>query len=336
MINIALDIMGGDAAPDINFDGAKEALGKLKNLRLYLVGPGKLISEKIYSWDEDKKNRIQIVNAPLVISAAEHPVQALLKKKDSSIATGARLVKSRKALAFVSAGSSGALLAAGQLIVGRIRGVERTPLAAMIPSLKGFSLFLDCGASVDAKPMWLKQYAQMGTIYMQKVFDRKDPIVKLINLGMEEDKGNELTKRAHQLLKATKGINYQGFIEARDVMKGDADIIVADAFTGNAIIKTIEGTTDVFMTVLKEVLGQDLSTKIGALLILNPIKNRMKAFEASEAGGAVLLGLDGCIVKCHGNAKAQDISIALEKTFLYLKEDVTNSIKNAINTQDID
>lgn len=329
MFNVALDVMGGDHAPDINIDGAYDALGKIQDLNIILLGPEKLIKEKISSWDNKRSSHIEIIDAPLVITNEESPVQALLKKKNSSIAVGANMLRSGEAQAFLSAGSSGALLAAGQLIVGRIKGVERTPLTAMIPTLKGFSLFLDCGANVDAKPLWLCQFARMGTIYMEKVQNRPKPIVKLINLGVEEDKGNELTKETHALLKETKDINYQGFMEARDVMSGEADIIITDAFTGNAIIKTIEGTTRVFMKVLKDELKSSPLTSFGGLLIMNPLKKKMKSFDASECGGAVLLGLNGLIVKCHGNSSREDIRIALEKIVVYLNKDVNKDLREA-------
>lgn len=331
MVNIALDIMGGDDCPVCNIEGAYDALIADKDIRLLLVGPAELIRDKTAEWSNELKDRIEIVEADEVITTEESPVSAVRKKKNSSITVGTHLVKDKRAEAFVSAGSSGAVLAAGQLIVGRLPGVHRPPLASMIPTAKGFSLFLDLGANVDAKPEWLCQFARMGSIYMEKVQRVSNPSVRLVNLGVEEEKGNALTKEAHAMLSETEGVNYQGFIESRDVIMGDADVIVADAFTGNAILKTMEGTLGFVMSVLKSVLKSSLLTKLAALMIMKPLKAKMKEFSASEQGGAMLLGLNGLVVKCHGNASRKDIKNAILKSAGFVREDVCGTIRDAFD-----
>ncbi|MDO4960745.1 MAG: phosphate acyltransferase PlsX [Eubacteriales bacterium] len=329
MITIALDVMGGDYCPDSNIEGALDALKEDKELKLLLVGPSDLISEKISDWDPELKERAEILNATEVISPEESPVFAVRKKKDSTLVVGSRAVKEGRAEALVSAGSTGAVLGSGQLVVGRLPGVLRPPLASLIPTKKGFKLFLDMGANVDAKPEWLLQFAMMGTIYMQQVCHLEAPQVKLVNLGTEEEKGNALTKGANELLKAAEGINYQGYIESRDVIMGEADVIVADAFTGNAILKTMEGTVDFVMGSVKEVLKSSLKTKLAAMLIMKPLKAKLKEYSASEQGGAMLLGLNGLVMKCHGNASGKDIRVALIKSAQFARENVCGVMREA-------
>ena len=329
MTTVALDVMGGDNCPAINIDGAYDALNNIKNLKIKLVGPKNRIADAVKEWGTELRERIEIVDAPVVITPEETPTKAI-KKKDSSIVTGIELVKNHEADAFISAGSTGAILAAGTLIIGRLPGVYRAPLATMIPTQKGFSLFLDCGANIDAKPEWLVQFARMGSIYMSKVFDKPNAVVKLVNLGTEEEKGNQLTKAVNKSLSELKDINYQGYIESRDVPYGKSDIMVADAFTGNAIIKTFEGTAGVLLTEIKEVFKSSAFTKLAALMIMKPLKKRLKAFDAAKCGGAVLLGLKGVVIKCHGNANRLEISTAIEKACKYVEADVSSLIESAL------
>ncbi len=329
MINIALDIMGGDDCPDCNIEGAFDALNTDKDIRLLLAGPESLIREKTADWSEELKKRIEILPADEFISTEEAPVQAVRTKKNSSLVVGAAAVREQKADAFISAGSSGAVLAAGQLVVGRLKGVKRPPLASQIPTEKGFKLFLDLGANVDAKAEWLVQFARMGSIYMKTVQHIASPRVKLVNLGVEAEKGNALTKEAHALFEQAEDLNYEGFIESRDVIFGDADVIVADAFTGNAIIKTMEGTLSFVMKILKGVLKSSALTKLAALIIMKPLKLKLKEFSASEQGGAMLLGLNGLVMKCHGNASRKDICNAILKSASFVREDVCGIISKA-------
>ena len=328
-VMIALDMMGGDNRPDCNLEGALDALKKDPEICVSMVGPEDIIASRIAEWNEGIRSRIRIVHAPEVITPEEAPVMAVRRKKDSSLSVGARMIRDGEAAAFISAGSTGAVLAAGQLIAGRLPGVLRPPLATMVPTKKGPRLFLDLGANVDAKPEWLCQFAQMGSLYMEKVQNYERPVVKLVNLGTEEEKGNALVKAVHPMLKEMESINYQGFIESRDVIMGEADVIVADAFTGNAILKTIEGTVEFTLSVLKEVFRSSLMTKLAAALVMKPLKRRMKAFSSSEHGGAMLLGLNGLVMKCHGNATRGDICNSILKCAEYARKNVGSVIREA-------
>ena len=336
MITVALDVMGGDNCPDSNIDGAKLALEKSKELKVKLCGPKDLILEKLAAWKDAPENlraRIEIIDAPEVISLDEAPVAAIQKKKESSIVKGIMAVKNGEADAFVSAGSSGAILAGGQLKLGRIKGAVRTPLAALIPTEKGACLLLDCGANVDARPEWLCQFARMGSLYMEHVCGIQSPTVKLVNIGLEDEKGNALVKATKPLMEALKDINYQGYIESREIPHGGADVVVTDAFTGNAMLKLYEGTGSTLIHAVKSALMTDLRTKLGALLIMPALKATLKRFDASEYGGAPLLGLKGLVVKCHGNAKAKEISTALLQCERFVNAGMGDRVSEAL-TQD--
>ena len=330
MIKIALDMMGGDNCPDCNLEGALDALSSATGFEIIMVGPEEMLRQKTADWAEELKARVSFANATEVITTNEHPVSAIRRKKDSTLVRGAEMVRNNEADAFISAGSSGAILAAGQLRVGRLPGVERAPLAAFVPTKKGFCFFMDCGANVDAKPEWLCQFARMGTIYMKQVMHYEDPVVKLVNLGVEEEKGSALTKAAHPMLLQMNGIHYGGFVESRDVVYGDADIVVTDAFTGNAIIKTLEGTAGVLMGMIKDVLKSSFVTKLAAAVIAGPLKAKLKSFDATEHGGAVLLGLRGPVIKCHGNASRKEIRNAILQAKDYVESGVGDMIASAI------
>lgn len=256
---------------------------------------------------------------------------AIRKKKDSSIVVGLNMVKKQEADAFVSSGSTGAILVGGQVLVGRSKGVERPPLAPLIPTEKGVSLLIDCGANVDARPSHLVQFAKMGAIYMENVVGIKNPRVAIVNNGAEEEKGNALVKETFPLLKECEGINFIGSIEARDIPAGYADVVVCEAFVGNVILKLYEGLGATLLKMIKAGLMSTPRSKVGAVLIKPALKETMKAFDASEYGGAPLLGLKGLVVKTHGSAKAVEIKHAIFQCVQFKQEKINEKIAERIN-----
>lgn len=328
---VVLDAMGGDNAPKEMVKGAVEAVSKEAGLKVILVGREEEITSELSSYNY-KKEQIEVVNATEVIETAEPPVNAIRRKKDSSIVVGMKMVKKGEADAFVSAGSSGAILVGGQTIVGRLKGVERPPLAPLIPTEKGVSLLIDCGANVDARPSHLVQFAKMGSIYMEHIVGIKNPKVAIVNIGAEEEKGNALVKETFPLLKETKGINFTGSIEAREIPHGQADVIVCEAFTGNVILKLTEGLASTLVGKIKEGMMSTLRSKIGALLVKPALKATLKEFDASEYGGAPLLGLNGLVVKAHGSAKAKEVSNTLIQCVTFKDQKINEKIKECIQT----
>ncbi len=329
MIKIAVDAMGGDYAPSEMVKGAVEALKKKEQVSVILVGQEDKVKKELdnYSYPED---RLSIVHASEVIETEEPPVNAIRKKKDSSIVVGMNLVKRQEADAFVSAGSSGAILVGGQVIVGRIKGVERPPLAPLIPTERGVSLLIDCGANVDARPSHLVQFARMGSIYMEHVIGIKHPRVAIINIGAEEEKGNALVKETFPLLKACNDINFIGSIEAREIPHGGADVIVSEAFVGNVILKLYEGVGATMLSMVKKGMMSSLRSKIGALLVKPALKETMKAFDASQYGGAPLLGLKGLVVKTHGNSRANEVCNSIIQCVTFKEQQINEKIKESL------
>ncbi len=303
---VALDVMGGDNAPLEIIKGAVDALKSNENISLIFTGTEEAIEGSLSKLD-CPTDRIEKVFCSEVIENAEPPVMAVRRKTDSSIVKGLHLVKDGSADAFVSAGSSGAVLVGGQLLVGRIRGVERPPLAPLIPTMKGVALLIDCGANVDARPSHLAQFAKMGSIYMEHVIGVKSPKVGILNIGAEEDKGNALVKETFPLLKKINDINFTGSVEARDILNGDTDVIVCEAFAGNICLKVLEGTAKTLLKEIKSSMMSSLKGKIGGALVAPGLKESLKRFDASEYGGAPLLGLKGLVIKAHGNSNAKEI-----------------------------
>lgn len=330
---IVLDAMGGDYAPAEPVKGAVDAVNARSDIQVLLVGQEDVVREELakYTYPGDQ---IQVVHAEEVIETAEPPVNAIRRKKQSSIVIGMNMVKQKEADAFVSAGSSGAILVGGQVIVGRIKGIERPPLAPLIPTEKGVSLLIDCGANVDARASHLVQFAKMGSIYMENVVGVKNPRVGIVNIGAEEEKGNALVKETFPLLKECKDINFIGSVEARDIPAGVCDVIVCEAFVGNVILKLYEGVGATLISKVKAGMMQNLRSKIGALLVKPALKATLKSFDASQYGGAPLLGLKGLVVKTHGSSKAVEITNSIIQCVQFKQQNINEKIKEHISVKE--
>lgn len=333
MVNVAVDAMGGDNAPSEIVKGAVEAINADKRVKVFLVGKEPAIKEELKQYTYDV-NQLEIVHTSEVIETGEPPVMAIRKKKDSSIVKSMYMVKEGQCDALVSAGSTGAVLVGGQVIVSRIRGIERPPLAPIIPTTKGVALLLDCGANVDAKPSHLVQFAKMGSIYMESIIGIKNPRVGLLNIGAEEEKGNALTKETYGLLKECEGINFVGNIESRDVIFGAADVIVCEAFAGNMVLKTMEGVSAALVAKIKDGMMSSLRSKIGALLVKPALKKTLKGFSTEEYGGAPLLGLNGLVVKTHGSSKANEIKNSILQCIAFKEQNINQKIKDQLVLDD--
>ena len=296
---VVLDAMGGDNAPAAMIDGAIDAISKEKNVKVILVGIEDVIRKGLEGKTYNPE-QIEIVNATEVIET----------------------------------GSSGAILVGGQVIVGRIKGVDRAPLAPLIPTEKGVSLLIDCGANVDARPAHLLQFAKMGSIYMENVLGIKDPKVGIVNIGAEEEKGNALVKDTFPQLKELPGINFIGSVEAREIPHGQADVIVCEAFVGNVILKLYEGLGAVLVDKIKGGMMSTLRSKIGALLVKPALKTTLKTFDATEYGGAPLLGLNGLVVKTHGSAKAKEVTNTIIQCVTFKQQNISEKIKASIQAEE--
>lgn len=326
---VALDAMGGDYAPVETVKGAVEAVQEHPEIKVILVGKEEEIQNELKNHTYSQDN-IEIVNATEIIDMGEVPTKAIREKKDSSLVVAMNLVRKDKADALVSAGSTGAILVGGQLVVGRIKGIKRPALAPFLPSKKGFSLLIDCGANVDARPEHLVQFAQMGSVYFENVMGKKNPTVGIVNIGTEEEKGNQLVKETYPLLKECDDINFIGSVEAREIARGGCDILVCEAFVGNVILKFFEGVALTFLGCIKEGLLSSLRTKIGAVLIKPALKGLLKTFDVSSQGGAPLLGLKGLVVKAHGNSKSSEIKTAITQCIAFKENSINDKIAKMV------
>lgn len=330
---VALDAMGGDNAPLEIIKGAIEAVNLDDTIKVFLVGKEDVINN-ILSTMEYNKEQIEVVNATEEITCDEAPVMAVRNKKNSSIVVAMKLVKDGKADAFLSAGSTGAVLVGGQLIIGRIKGVKRPPLAPLIPTQKGVSLLIDCGANVDVRADHLVQFAKMGSTYMEGIMGIKNPKVAIVNIGVEEEKGNMLVKETYPLLKNCSDINFVGSIESRDIPKGDVDVIVCEAFVGNVILKLYEGVASTLLSAVKKGMMSTFKSKIGALLCKGAIKDTLKDFDADKYGGAPMLGLNGLVVKTHGSSKSVDVKNSIIQCKTFKEQNINEKIKEKISQND--
>ena len=330
LVRVAVDAMGGDNAPFVTVKGAVDALKESDALKVFLVGKKDIVEKELSAYTYDK-DRLEVVDATEVIEMAEPPVMAIRKKKDSSIVKAMYMVNHGEADAYVSAGSTGATLVGGQVIVGRLKGVDRAPLAPLIPTEKGNSLLIDCGANVDARSNHLVQFAKMGTVYMENIMGIKNPTVAIVNIGAEEEKGNALVKETFPLLKNCPDSNFIGSIEARDIPVGGADIIVCEAFTGNVILKMYEGVATSMMHIIKKGLMGSLKTKIGALLIKNDLKKSLADYSMDKYGGAPMLGLKGLVVKTHGSANDIEVKNSILQCVTFTKQHISEKISAKIS-----
>lgn len=328
-MNIMIDGMGGDHAPEEIVKGAVQAAKEISGT-VSIIGQEDRINEclQALNWNGDN---IEVVNATEVISNNESPAMAVRKKKDSSISKGMRMLKEGEVDAFISGGSTGALLSAGLLILGRIRGIKRPAIAAFFPKIgmNDTSLILDCGANAEPRPEYLLQYGIMGSIFVEKVKGIENPEVMLLNVGAEEEKGDPLHKESFELLR-NADINFKGNCEGRDVPFGCCDVVVTDGFSGNVFLKSSEGVALAVMKRIKQKMTEGLVAKAGALLSYNKLKEIKKEFDYSEEGGAPILGLKGPVLKIHGSSKANAVYNAILKAVPYVEQDVTALIENAI------
>lgn len=330
-MKIAVDGMGGDNAPCAVVEGVINALKDYTGIKYYITGPKEAILNELKKYQYDSA-LIDVIDAKEVISPNEHPVMALKKKKDSSISKALKLVKDNECDAVISGGSTGAFLAGCTLIVGRIKGVERPALAPIMPGKNGSFMIVDAGANVDCKPSYLIQFAKMGKIYYEGVLGVKNPSVGLVNIGSEEEKGNELTKNTYKLLKEEKNLNFIGNIEPRETSSGDVNVLVCDGFVGNTLLKMYEGVAKTLLTMIKEeILSSGLFSKFGALLLTSVFKSLKKKFDYKEYGGAPFLGVEGICIKAHGSSDSKAFKNAIKQAKSFYDNDVLNKIKQELH-----
>ncbi|QCJ42023.1 phosphate acyltransferase PlsX [Bacillus sp. S3] len=323
-MKLAIDAMGGDNAPKEIVSGAMKAVQAFSDIHITLVGDEHKIKETLTSHE-----RISILHTTEVILGTDEPVRAVRRKKSASMVLAAQQVADGTADACISAGNTGALMAAGLFVIGRIDGIDRPALAPTLPTIGGEGfLLLDVGANADAKPEHLVQNALMGSIYSEKVRGIAKPRVGLLNIGTEEKKGNELTKHAFDLLK-NADIHFVGNVEARDLLEGVADVVVTDGFTGNMVLKTIEGTALAMFKMLKTTLMSSFTSKLAAAVLKPNLKTLKNTLDYSEYGGAALFGLKAPVIKAHGSSDAQAIYSAIKQTREMVRYDVADLIKQA-------
>ena len=328
MIKIAVDSMGSDNAPYSEIEGSVEA-AKAYDVHVILVGKETVLAPILKNAGVSRLP-IEIRNATQVITMDEPPVMALRKKRDSSIRVAAKLVRDKKASGLVSAGNTGAVMAASKMVLGSIPGVDRPALAAVLPTLTGHAVLLDVGANVACKPHHLVQFAVMGHLFSKKIVGIESPRVGLMSVGEEETKGNDLTKEVHQALKKLH-FNFIGNVEGRDIYNGRADVIVCDGFTGNVALKTSEGMIEAVLKLLKDELSSNLQAKLGAFLSQQSFKRLKKRLDYSEYGGAPLLGLHGVSIICHGRSSSNAIKNAIRVAKDFVENQVNTKLESELN-----
>ena len=334
-MRIVVDAMGGDFAPKVNVDGSIDALREFADMEITLVGPQELVEKTIGEYADQAalagvRDRLSVVDAPEVISTEEHPVMALRRKKNSTFCVGMDIVRRKEAQAFVSAGSTGALMAGAMFKIGRIKGVARPALATLLPVPNRPMLMVDAGANVDCKPEWIVQFAMMGSVYMQKVMGIDTPDVGLLNIGVEDAKGNEQTQAACALMRREQPFHFIGSVEARDALTGACDVLATDGFAGNVLLKNTEGVISMIFGLLKGGLMSSTKGKIAALLAKDTFRQLKHSFDSTEVGGAPLLGVEGAVIKAHGNSNARAIFCAIRQAKKVVDSGVVDLIREGV------
>lgn len=326
---IVIDAMGGDYAPQAPVSGALMALEMNPELSIVLTGTKEALEKELAGKSYDK-DRLSLVYTTEVVENEEHsPVEAIRRKKDSSMVVALKMVKNKEVDGFVSAGNTGAVLSGATLLVGRIKGVQRPALTVALPSGEIPVLVLDIGANMDSKPSYLVQYAKMCEIYCRKLYGIAKPSIGLLNVGVEPGKGNALSKEVYELLMAEKeqGMNFIGNVEAREVFSGDMNIVVTDAFAGNVLLKNTEGVVAFIFKALKKAMYSNLRSKIGALLLKPALMELKSQLDPRAVGGTPLLGVDGAVIKAHGNSDDVAISSAVKQCLSFIKTEVNEEIR---------
>ncbi len=332
-MKVYLDAMGGDYAPAAVVEGALEALQKYPSLTLELAGPLQAVQaevDRVFAGAPAAvRERALLTDCPELIENCESPVMAVRKKKASAIVDGMVKLKDKQVDAFVSAGSTGAVLAGGMFRLGRIPGIQRPALAPLMPNGKGYFLLIDCGANVDCRPEWLVQFGLMGTAYMQGVQGMANPRVGLVNNGAEAEKGCALTKEAYEQLEKAS-LNFVGNVEAREITRDAADVLVCDGFVGNVILKFMEGMAGTLMGIIKREIMADTQSKIGGLLAKPAFKRVSKTMDYHEVGGAPLLGVRGNVIKAHGSSNGHALACAVGQAVKMIENDVVGKIEKLL------
>ena len=332
MIKIVVDAMGGDNSPVVNVKGAVSALKEIDDLQVVLVGDEAQLQPLLDTESYDK-SRLEVLHAPDVISCNDKPTEAIKNKKDSSMSKAFELLRSdSEARAMVSIGSTGALLAGTVLRVGRIRGVKRPAFCPILPTVVPNKIvsICDSGANVDCDALYLQQFAVMGSLYLNKAFGIENPRVALLNIGVEEEKGDAMTKEAYELLKNTASINFVGNMEARDLLKGEVDLVVCDGFSGNVLLKSTEGTCIELMRLIKNAMKSSFKSKIGALLVKSKLYEIKDLMDYNNYGGAVLLGAAKTVVKGHGSSNETAIYNCIKQAYTMEKNELITAIAEEI------
>ena len=334
-MKIVLDAMGGDDAPQINVDGAIAALREFDDIEIALVGPQQVVEEAVAACADKEgyglvKPRLTIVDAPEVITPQEHPVMALRRKKNSNFCVGMDMVRRKEAEAFVSAGSTGALMAGAMFKLGRIKGIGRPALATLLPVPGRPLLMVDAGANVDCKPEWIVEFGLMGSAYMKRVMNVDRPQVGLLNIGVEAAKGNEQAQETYKLMSQGQPFEFCGNVEAREALGGSCDVLATDGFAGNVLLKNTEGVMSLLFSLLKKELMGSTKGKIAALLAKDSFRSLKKSFDSTEVGGAPLLGVEGTVIKAHGNSNARAIFCALRQARSVVLSGVTEVIREEL------